>query len=174
MKGSRSFKGKYTSLKVIASMKLRLGRWSNCGTFDSQFPLVLSEYLKGNCKLKELVWDKDALQTSHFLTPLHLTTDQFITLLAPALQANHTVTHLNMRKVGVGDVEAKALGKILQSNHTLTHLCLAVNEITPVGVEALADALRSNKILEDLNIEDNVIDDEGAEALGKVLQSIRL
>ncbi|CAH3120243.1 unnamed protein product [Pocillopora meandrina] len=143
----------------------------NRATLDSQFPLVFSEYLKGNYKLKELVWDRDALQTSRFLTPLHLTTDQFITLLAPALQANHTVTHLNMREVGVGDVEAKALGKILQSNHTLTHLCLAVNEITPIGVEALADALRSNKILEDLNIGDNVIGDKGAEALGKVLQS---
>ena len=159
------------SYYLLARDEEIVDRWSNCGTFDSKFPLVFSEYLKGNCKLKELVWDKDALQTSHFLTPLHLTTDQFITLLAPALQANHTVTHLNMRKVGVGDVEAKALGKILQSNHTLTHLCLAVNEITPVGVEALADALRSNKILEDLNIEDNVIGDKGAEALGKVLQS---
>ena len=145
---------------------------------SSQFSLVFYEYLKGNRKLKELVWEvsaaaalADVLKTSHALTHLHLTTGRCITSLTQALQANRTVTHLNMREAKVNDAQAKALGEILQSNHTLTHLCLADNKVTSIGVEALADALRSNKILENLNIGTNNIGDEGAKALGKVLQS---
>ena len=151
---------------------------ANSSPWASQFPLVFYEYLKGNRKLKELVWEvsaaaalADVLKTSHSLTHLHLTTGRCITSLTQALQVNHTVTHLNMREAKVDDAQAKAIGEILQSNHTLTHLCLACNKVTSIGVEALADALRSNKILENLHIGNNNIGDEGAKALGKVLQS---
>ena len=145
---------------------------------SSRFSLVFYEYLKGNRKLKELVWEvsaaaalADVLKASHTLTHLHLKTARCITSLTQALQANHTVTHLNMRRAGLDDVQAKALGEILRSNNTLTHLCLAQNKITSIGIEALADALRSNKVLQNLNIELNDIGDEGAKVLGKVLQS---
>ena len=159
--------------------KKKVDKWYDSATFHSQFPRVFFEYLKGNCKLKELVWDHesaaaalaDVLQTCHTLTHLHLTTSRFITSLTPALQANNTVTHLNMHLAEVGDEGAKALGKVLQSNHTLTHLYIDANLITHIGVEALAEALMSNEILQDLNIAINNIGDVGAKALGKVLQS---
>ena len=146
--------------------------------WGSQFSLVFYEYLKGNRKLKGLVWEvsasaalADVLKASHTLTHLHLKTGWCIKSLTQALQANHTVTHLNMSFARVNDVQAKALGKVLQSNHTLTHLSIARNWITHIGVEALADALRSNKILKNLDIRGNDIGDEGAKVLGKVLQS---
>ena len=150
----------------------------NFSPWGSQFSLVFYEYLKGNHKLKMLVWGAsasaalaDVLKASPTLTHLHLETGQCITSLTQALQANHTVTHINMSRVSVNDVQAIALGEFLRSNHTLTHLSIAYNQITHIGVEALADALRSNKILKNLDIESNRIGDEGAKALGKVLQS---
>ena len=151
---------------------------ANSSPWGSQFSLVFYEYLKGNRKLKELVWEvsasaalADVLKASHTLTHLHLKSARCITSLTQDLQANHTVTHLNMRRAGFDDVQAKALGEILRSNHTLTGLCLAQNKITSIGIVALADALRSNKVLKNLNIELNNIGDEGAKVLGKVLQS---
>ena len=160
--------------------KIRVGkRWGRT-TLDSRFPILVSEYLKGNYKLNELDWKldvsaaaalSDVLQTSHTLTHLHLTHGSCITSLTPALQANHTLTHLNMSQTQVGDAEAIALGKVFQSNQTLTHLCLAYNKITLIEVEALTDALRSNKALENLDIRYNCIGDKGADELGKVLQS---
>ena len=158
--------------------KIRVGKGWYRTTLDSRFPILVSEYLKGNYKLNELDWKldvsaaaalSDVLQTSHTLTHLHLTHGSCITSLTPALQANNTLTHLNMSQTQVGDAEAIALGKIFQSNQTLTHLCLAYNKITHVGVEALTYALRSNKALENLDIRYNCIGDKGAEEL--VLQS---
>ena len=163
---------------LYARDKKTLPRWGEFSSLSSQFSLVFYEYLKGNRKLKELVWEvsaaaalADVLKASHTLTHLYLKTARCITSLTEALQANHTVTHLDMRSAGFDDVQAKALGEILRSNHTLTHLYLARNKITSIGVEALADALRSNKVLKNLNIELNNIGDEGAKVLGKVLQS---
>ena len=151
---------------------------ANSSPWASQFSLVFYEYLKGNRKLKELVWEvsasaalADVLKASHTLTHLHLKTGWRIKSLTQALQANHTVTHLNMYQAKVNNVQAKALVETLWSNDTLTHLSLADNMITHIEVEALADALRSNKILKNLNIEINNIGDEGAKVLGKVLQS---
>ena len=151
---------------------------ANSSPWASQFSLVFYEYLKGNRKLKQLVWGvsasaalADVLKASHTLTHLHLETGWCIKSLTQALQANHTVTHLNMSLAGVNDVQAKVLGEFLQSNHTLTHLFIAGNWITHIGVEALADALRSNERLKNLDIRSNKIGDEGAKVLGKVLQS---
>ena len=162
--------------------KIRVGKGWYRTTLDSRFPILVSEYLKGNYKLNELDWKldvsaaaalSDVLQTSHTLTHLHLTHGSCITSLTPALQANHTLTHLNMRQTQVGDAEAIALGKVLQSNQTLTHLCLVDNGITHIGVEALADALRFNQALEDLDIGYNCIGDGGAVALSQALESNR-
>ena len=151
---------------------------ANSSPWGSQFSLVFYEYLKGNRKLKQLVWEVsasaalvDVLKASHTLTHLHLETGEGINSLTQALQAVTQVTHLNMSRTRVNNVQAKALGETLRSNDTLTHLSIADNQITRIGVEALADALRSNKILKNLNIESNNIGDEGAKVLGKVLQS---
>ena len=162
--------------------KIRVGKGWDRTTLDSRFLILVSEYLKGNYKLNELVWKldvsaaaalSDVLQTSHTLTHLHLTHGSCITSLTPALQANHTLTHLNMSQAQVGDAEAIALGKVFQSNQTLTHLCLAYNKITHVGVEALTYALRSNQALEDLDIGYNCIGDGVAVALSQALESNR-
>ena len=151
---------------------------ANSSPWGSQFSLVFYEYLKGNRKLKELVWEvsasaalADVLKASHTLTHLHLGTGERINSLTQALQAVTQVTHLNMYRTRVNSVQAKALGETLRSSDTLTHLSIADNQITRIGVEALADALRSNKILKNLSIEINNIGDEGAKVLGKVLQS---
>ncbi|XP_022809207.1 NLR family CARD domain-containing protein 3-like isoform X1 [Stylophora pistillata] len=153
-----------------------------CINLDSRFQFVVSEYLKSNYKLNELVWGLDVsaaaalvdvLRTSNTLTHLHLTNGSCITSLTPALQANRTLTHLSMRKTKVGDRETKELAKVLRLNHTLTHLCLADNKITHIGVEALAEALRSNKALENLDIGYNCIGDGGAVALSQALGSNR-
>ena len=151
---------------------------ANSSPGASQFSLVFYEYLKGNRKLKQLVWEVsasaalvDVLKASHTLTHLHLETGEGINSLTQALQAVTQVTHLNMSRTRVNNVQAKALGETLRSNDTLTHLSIADNQITRIGVEALADALRSNKILKNLNIRSNNIGDEGAKVLGKVLQS---
>ena len=163
---------------LYARDKKTLYGWHDFSPLSSRFSLVFYEYLKGNCKLKELVWEvsaaaalADVLKASRTLTHLHLKSARCITSLTQDLQANHTVTHLNMRRAGFDDMQAKALGEILRSNHTLTGLCLAQNKITSIGIVALADALRSNKVLKNLNIELNNIGDEGAKVLGKVLQS---
>ena len=161
--------------KVIMKKSFLLATYS---PWSSQFSLVFCEYLKGNRKLKELVWGvsasaalADVLKASHTLTHLHLETGEGINSLTQALQANPTVTHLNMSRAKVNDVQAKALGETLRSNDTLTHLSIADNKITHIEVEALADALRSNKMLKNLNIKSNNIGDKGAKVLGKVLQS---
>ena len=153
-------------------------RWRDFSPLSSQFSLVFYEYLKGNRKLKELIWEvsaaaalADVLKASHTLTHLHLKSARCITSLTQALQANHTVTHLNMRRAGLDEVKAKALGEILRSNHTLTHLCLSQSKITSIGIEALADALISNKVLKNLYIEFSNIGDKRAKVLRKVLQS---
>ena len=146
--------------------------------------LVLSEYLKGNCRLKELAWldvkDELALETiehvlqsSHQLTHLHLGNNLHSTSLTPALQANRTLTHLTLLGSRIGNAGAKALGEVLQSNRSLTHLNLRENMITHIGAEALAKGLLSNNVLVRLDIGDNWIGDQGAVALSEALESNR-
>ena len=80
---------------LYARDKKKVHRLHGFSPSSSQFPLVFYEYLKGNRKLKELVWDvsaaaglADVLKTSHALTHLHLTTGRCITSLTRALQVN--------------------------------------------------------------------------------------
>ena len=143
--------------------------------------LFASEYLKGNCQLNDLAWGwkfdeleaiKHVLQSSHRLTHLHLA-NLHSTSFIPALQANRTLTHLNLCDTRIGDVIAIALGEVLPSNRSLTHLRLHDNNITHVGAEALAKGLLSNNVLVDLDIRGNRIGNQGAVALSKALESNR-
>ncbi|XP_068698251.1 protein NLRC3-like [Montipora foliosa] len=158
--------------------------------------LVLCEYLKENSALTELTWCfdlhelaletiKHVLQTSqrlaglHLLTGLndslsaglHLRTDLNSTSLAPALQSNSTLTHLNLPRAKIRISGAKALGEVLQSNRTLTHLNLHDNKISHIGAQALAKGLQSNNVLTYLDLSFNFIGDQGAVALAHVLES---
>ena len=144
--------------------------------------LVLCEYLKENSALTELLWYanldelalgtiKHVLQTSQCLVSLHLQTKFNSTSLTPALQANTTLTHLNLRCARISISGAKALGEVLQSNRTLTHLDLHANIISHIGAQALAKGLQSNNVLKHLDLCENYIGDQGAVALAHVLES---
>ena len=148
----------------------------------SRYAAVLSEYLKANNNLTELVWSDEldelalatiehVLQPGHNLVHLHLTCEFRITSLTPALQANRTLTHLNLLGASIGIPGAKALGNVFQSNCTLTHLNLCQNNIGHIGAEALAKGLQSNDVLVHLNIKNNWIGDQGAVALSQALKS---
>ena len=150
----------------------------------SRYAAVLSEYMKANNNLTELVWcDKldelalatieHVLQPGHNLEHLHLQLRRKLrsTSILPALQENRTLTHLNLSGTSIGIPGAKALGNVLQSNCTLTHLSLPGNKIGHIGAEALAKGLQSNDVLVHLNIEGNWIGDQGAVALSQALKS---
>ena len=148
----------------------------------SRYAAVLFEYLKANNNLTKLVWSDEldelalatiehVLQPGHNLEHLHLGCELRSTSLTPALQANRTLTHLNLPGASIGIPGAKALGNVLQSNCTLTHLSLPGNKIGHIGAEALAKGLQSNDVLVHLNIENNWIGDQGAIALSQALKS---
>ena len=148
----------------------------------SRYAAVLSEYLKANNNLTELVWSdkldelalatiEHVLQPGHNLVHLHLTCELRSTSLTPALQENRTLTHLNLSGASIGIPGAKALGNVLQSNCTLTHLSLPWNKIGHIGAEALAKGLQSSDVLVHLNIRSNWIGDQGAVALSQALKS---
>ena len=147
-----------------------------------RYTAVLSEYLKANNNLTELVWSdkldelalatiEHVLQPGHNLEHLHLSRELRSTSLTPALQANRTLTHLNLFGASIGIQGAKALGNVLQSNFTLTHLSLPDNKIGGIGAEALAKGLQSSNVLVHLNIGNNRIGDQGAVALSQALKS---
>ena len=147
-----------------------------------RYAAVLSEYLKANNNLTELVWSDEfdelalatiehVLQPGHNLVHLHLRCELRSTSLTSALQANCTLTHLNLFGASIGIPGAKALGNVLLSNCTLTHLSLPWNKIGHIGAEALAKGLQSNDVLMYLNISYNCIGDQGAVALSQALKS---
>ena len=89
--------------------------------------------------------------------------------LAEILQANRTLTHLNLTWEYITYPSALVLARAFQYNRTLTHLCLDSLLIHNAGAEALAEALRSNCPLTHLSLPSNLIADLGAEAFATVL-----
>ena len=150
--------------------------------FAGRYFQVFSEYLKVNSQLTGLLWhaelDKVALaaierilRSSDNLTYLHLCDDLRSTSLTPALQANRTLTHLNLRNARIRIAGAKALGEVLRLNCTLTHVSLPGNKISHIGAEAIAKGLEFNNVLVHLDIRDNYIGDQGAVAFAKAFES---
>ena len=150
--------------------------------FAGRYFQVFSEYLKVNSQLTGLLWhaelDKVALaaierilRSSDNLTYLHLCDDLRSTSLTPALQANRTLTHLNLRNARIRIAGAKALGEVLRLNCTLTHVSLPGNAISHIGAEAIAKGLEFNNVLLHLDIRDNWIGDQGAVAFAKAFES---
>lgn len=142
---------------------------------------VLSEYLKVNCQLTGLWWDAELdevalaviehiLRSSDQLTHLYLGNDLRSTSLTPALQANRTLTHLNLRNARIRIAGAEALGEVLRLNCTLTHVNLPGNKISHIGAEAIAKGLEFNHVLVHLDIGDNRIGDQGAVAFAKAFE----
>ena len=150
--------------------------------FAGRYFQVFSEYLKVNSQLTGLLWHAELdevalaaieriLRSSDNLTYLHLCDDLRSTSLTPALQANRTLTHLNLRNARIRIAGAKALGEVLRLNCTLTHVSLPGNAISHIGAEAIAKGLEFNNVLVHLDIRDNWIGDQGAVAFAKAFES---
>ena len=150
--------------------------------FAGRYFQVFSEYLKVNSQLTGLLWHAELdevalaaieriLRSSDNLTYLHLCDDLRSTSLTPALQANRTLTHLNLRNARIRIAGAKALGEVLRLNCTLTHVSLPGNKISHIGAEAIAKGLEFNNVLVHLDIRDNYIGDQGAVAFAKAFES---
>ena len=164
--------------------KVTVSHWqTHDGSFFARrYFQVFSEYLKVHCQLTGLVWIAELnevalatiehiLRSSDTLTYLHLCDDLRSTSLTPALQANRTLTHLNLRNARIRIAGAKALGEVLRLNCTLTHVSLPGNAISHIGAEAIAKGLEFNNVLVHLDIRDNWIGDQGAVAFAKAFES---
>ena len=164
--------------------KVTVSHWhTHDGSFFARrYFQVFSEYLKVHYQLTGLFWIAELnevalatiehiLRSSDTLTYLHLCNDLRSTSLTPALQANRTLTHLNLRNARIRIAGAKALGEVLRLNCTLTHVSLPGNAISHIGAEAIAKGLEFNNVLVHLDIRDNYIGDQGAVAFAKAFES---
>ena len=91
--------------------------------------------------------------------------------LATALKTNTTLTNLDLQGNNIGPAGAESLATALKTNTTLTNLDLSCNNnIGPAGAESLATALKTNTTLTKLALSSNNVDPAGAESLAKVLK----
>ena len=91
--------------------------------------------------------------------------------LAAVLEANTTLTNLDLQGNNIGPAGAESLATALKTNRTLTNLNLRGNDVDPAGAEALATALKTNTTLTKLNLRGNNIDPAGAESLATALKT---
>ena len=151
-------------------------------------PCILYEYLKSNHSLTHLRWDNDEFDRSALATIEHLLQSNCTLkcldlgaligfgsgsaqVLARALNANCTLTYLNLMNHLLGDAGVACLSQVLRSNCTLTHLNLQANMISNSGAKELSEALQSNRTLTHLNLRANLIDSFGAKGFATALQS---
>ena len=92
-------------------------------------------------------------------------------VLASALEANTTLTDLNLRFNEIGPAGAESFAKGLTTNTTLTNLNLICNNFGSAGAESLSTALKRNKTLTRLDFSRNEIGPAGAESLAKALKT---
>ena len=98
-------------------------------------------------------------------------TDDTAAVLAAVLEANTTLTHLNLERNNIRTPGAESLATALKTNTTLTNLYLTFNIIGSAGAESLATALKTNKTLRNLSLYDNNIGPAGAESLATALKT---
>mmetsp|Transcript_24485 Transcript_24485/g.62214 ORF Transcript_24485/g.62214 Transcript_24485/m.62214 type:complete len:392 (-) Transcript_24485:328-1503(-) len=91
--------------------------------------------------------------------------------LAKALEANETLTYLDLSNNGLDDDKVRMLASGLVENLSITHLSLAHNKIADRGVRALAKLLDGRSVIALLELQDNQIHTEGAKSLGRALKS---
>ncbi|XP_068732974.1 NLR family CARD domain-containing protein 3-like [Montipora capricornis] len=96
--------------------------------------------------------------------------DSCAAVLAHAIEANSTVTKLNLSCHEIGDSGVAALAKALEINSTLTELNLHGNKIGHSGAAALAKAVEINSTLTGLYLSRNGIGDSGAALLAKAME----
>ena len=91
--------------------------------------------------------------------------------LATALKTNTTLTNLDLSQNNVGPAGADSLATALKTNTTLTNLDLSQNNVGPAGAESLATALKTNTTLTNLNLSRNNVGPAGAESLATALKT---
>ena len=115
-----------------------------------------------------------AMAANSTLTHLYLSAngigDSGAAALAKAVEINSTLTCLNLFENGIGDSGAAALAKAVEINSTLTRLGLLHSRIGDSGAAALAKAVEINSTLTQLDLSHNGIGDSGAAALAKAVE----
>ena len=91
--------------------------------------------------------------------------------MARALEANTTLTQLDLGRNSIGDEGATQVARALKANSTLTQLHLAENGIGAGGAMQVARALEANTTLMQLNLAVNGIGDEGATQVARALEA---
>ena len=94
-----------------------------------------------------------------------VTDDAAAAVLAAVLEANTTLTNLDLADNSIGPAGAESLATALKTNTTLTNLYLSANNIGPAGAESLAKALKTTTTLTNLYLSSNNIGPDGAESL---------
>ena len=97
--------------------------------------------------------------------------DAAAAVLASVLEANTTLTNLDLHGNNIGATGAESLSTALKTNTTLTHLDLSGNNIGPGGAESLATALKTNTTLTHLDLQGNNIGAGGAVSLAAALKT---
>ena len=105
------------------------------------------------------------------LEDARLTDDAAAAVLAAVLEANTTLTHLNLQRNNICTAGAESLATALKTNTTLTNLDLYSNNLGPAGAESLATALKTNTTLTNLDLSVNNIGPAGAESLATALKT---
>ena len=96
--------------------------------------------------------------------------DASAAVLAAVLEANTTLTNLNLFNNNLGPAGAESLATALKTNKTLTDLYLAGNNLGPAGAESFARALKTNTTLRNLNLSSNNLGPAGAELPARALK----
>ena len=100
-----------------------------------------------------------------------VTDETAVAVLAAVLEANTTLTNLDLQGNNIGPAGAESLATALKTNTTLTNLDLSDNNLGPVGAESLATALKTNTTLTNLNLFYNDLGPAGAESLATALKT---
>ena len=141
------------------------------------FPVAL-ECIK-ECKIENSYFHIDLARTfgaclevqqAHFWD-LGVIDDAAAAVLAAVLEANTTLTNLDLQGNNIGPAGAESLATALKTNTTLTNLDLLGSNIGSAGAESLAKALKTNATLTNLNLTGNNIDSAGAESLARALKT---
>ena len=96
--------------------------------------------------------------------------DAAAAVLAAVLEANTTLTNLNLFNNNLGPAGAESLATALETNKTLTNLYLAGNNLGPAGAESFATVLKKNITLTHLNLSSNNLGPAGAESPARALE----
>jgi hypothetical protein len=114
-----------------------------------------------------------ALEANESLTDLDVSFTPFgeeeAVAMGAVLRLNATLTRLNLCSAKVGAEGAAALAAGLAANSTLTELDLSSARLGLEGMAAIAGALRANGTLTKLNLQRNAAGAAGADALAGVL-----